>query len=130
MLQDGDRFCGRGLRPGLQECVDVGQILVRNHLFGVRRHLRQRVADIGQYERERQRIGGQPRTVQSSALRLAPMAFVAAIFGEKFFSVLGVCSWRSLALEEVFSDCALARIPIDQEHGRKNEPSHAARRAA
>jgi len=67
------------MRQQLQERTDVGQILIRNDLLGIRRHLTGGAADILGESFIGKRVGTKPRSGRRRALGFAAVALITAI---------------------------------------------------
>src|ERR1700682_5205378 len=94
IIQQRDALGRRWLRLRLQERVDVGQILVRDHFTGVRRHLPGGLPHILRESRKGYRARSQPRSRPQTALGLTAMALVAPIVVKKLLAFLSAAPRR------------------------------------
>jgi hypothetical protein len=106
----------RSLWPGLQIRIDIDEFLIGKNLARVRRHLARGLMDVfdERFERKLRRADARPGSL-GGALAFAPVAFVAAIFGEGLFAGFRVAR---------LSRCALfarrSRILRSRRGGRKH----------
>src|SRR6267154_6540936 len=78
-------------RDRQQKGIDIGELLVRHDLGGIRRHFVDRLADLTGERRKRNRLRSQPGP-GSAAVRRVVMTLIAAITREDLLAIFSISS--------------------------------------
>src|SRR5262249_22677433 len=89
VIEDRYRLVVRRLRYRRQIGVDIGEVLIRQDLLAIGRHLPVAAANEGRHGFERDRVGREPRAGHA-ALPYGPVTWPAAVLHERLLSLPGI----------------------------------------